>query len=59
MDWVFAAHAQSARQDWEKAAGGKQQFEVASVREDKDGGGSYSNFELDWRKQCVLGDGQE
>ncbi len=32
---------------WEKAAGGKQQFEVASVRENKTGGPSYSNFSLD------------
>lgn len=38
--------AQNPEQDWETAAGGKQQFEVASVREDKDGGGPYSNFEL-------------
>jgi hypothetical protein len=39
--------AQSAEQDWEKAAGGKQQFEVASVRENKAGGDSNSNFTLD------------
>jgi uncharacterized protein (TIGR03435 family) len=39
--------AQSAEQDWEKAAGVKQQFEVASVRENKSGGRSYSNFSLD------------
>jgi len=32
---------------WEKVAGGKQQFEVASVRENKSGGQSYSNFSLD------------
>src|ERR1019366_6518515 len=43
----MSAHAQSAEQDWEKAAGGKQQFEVASVRENKGGGRSYSNFSLD------------
>ncbi len=41
------AHAQSAAQDWVKAAGGKQEFDVASVRENKSGGGSYSNFPLD------------
>jgi uncharacterized protein (TIGR03435 family) len=39
--------AQSAEQSWEKAAGGKQQFEVASVRENKSGGPSHSNFSLD------------
>jgi uncharacterized protein (TIGR03435 family) len=38
--------AQGPEQDWEQAAGGKQQFEVASVRENRSGGGSYSNFEL-------------
>src|ERR1035441_4242598 len=43
----ISAHAQSTEQDWEKAAGGKQQFEVASVRENKSGGPSYSNFSLD------------
>ena len=43
----IAAHAQSAGQDWEKAAGGKQEFEVASVREDNIGGNSYSNLTLD------------
>jgi len=41
------ANAQSPEQDWEKAAGGKQEFEVASVRENKSGGGAYSNFTLD------------
>lgn len=40
------AHAQNADQDWEKAAAGKQQFEVASVRENKNGGSSSSNFDL-------------
>jgi uncharacterized protein (TIGR03435 family) len=39
--------AQGAVQDWQEAAGGKQSFEVASVREDKAGGESYSNFDLD------------
>jgi uncharacterized protein (TIGR03435 family) len=39
--------AQSFKQDWEKAAGGDQQFEVASVRENKSGGSSYSNLTLD------------
>ncbi|MGA8086199.1 MAG: TIGR03435 family protein [Terracidiphilus sp.] len=43
----FSVRAQSTKQDWEKAAGGKQQFEVASVRENKSGGPSYSNFSLD------------
>jgi uncharacterized protein (TIGR03435 family) len=39
--------AQVADTNWEKTAGGKQEFEVASVREDKGGGRSYSNFSLD------------
>lgn len=39
--------AQSVDQDWEKAAGGKQSFEVASVREDRADGQSQSNFDLD------------
>lgn len=43
----LSASAQSAQQDWEKAAGAKQQFDVASVRENKSGGPSYSNFSLD------------
>jgi uncharacterized protein (TIGR03435 family) len=43
----ISIHAQSAEQDWEKAAGDKQQFEVASVRQNKNGGPSYSNFSLD------------
>jgi hypothetical protein len=43
----ISVRAQVAGQDWEKAAGGKQQFEVASVRENKTGGNSYSNFTLD------------
>ena len=42
-----SVRAQDAGQGWEKAAGGKQQFEVASVREDKAGGDSSSNFTLD------------
>jgi uncharacterized protein (TIGR03435 family) len=32
--------------DWEKAAGGKQQFDAASVREDKASGPSRSNVDL-------------
>jgi uncharacterized protein (TIGR03435 family) len=43
----ISAPAQSGEQDWEKAAGGKQQFEVASVRESKPGGHSDANFTLD------------
>ena len=43
----ISVRAQSAEQSWEKAAGGKQQFEVASVRENKAGGNSSSNFALD------------
>ncbi|HTW81586.1 MAG TPA: TIGR03435 family protein [Terracidiphilus sp.] len=39
--------AQSSEQTWEQAAGGKQQFDVASVRENKSDGRSYSNFSLD------------
>jgi uncharacterized protein (TIGR03435 family) len=38
---------QSLEESWEKAAGGKQQFEVASIRENKSGGPSHSNFSLD------------
>lgn len=40
-------HAQGAAPDWEKAAGGRQEFDVASVREDKTGAPSHSNFSLD------------
>ena len=40
-------HAQSAAPGWEKAAGGRQEFDVASVREDKTGAPSHSNFSLD------------
>ncbi len=43
----ISTRAQSPEQGWEKAAGGKQQFEVASVRENKGDGGSESNFTLD------------
>ena len=43
----ISAGAQSSEQDWENAAGSKQQFEVASVRQNKSGGSSYSNFSLD------------
>ncbi len=39
--------AQSAEQDWEKAAGGKQEFDVASVREVKGDEPSSSSFPLD------------
>ena len=42
-----ALHAQDAEQDWEKAAGGKQHFEVASVRKDAAVGPSRSNIGLD------------
>ncbi len=40
-------HAQAAVPDWQKAAGGTQEFDVASVREDKTGAPSHSNFSLD------------
>ena len=40
-------HAQNSDRDWEKAAGGKQQFEVASVREDRGNAAGTSNFPLD------------
>ncbi|MEO6816551.1 MAG: TIGR03435 family protein [Edaphobacter sp.] len=43
----ISVRAQGPEQDWEKEAGGKQQFEVASVREDKLDGQSSSNFMLD------------
>jgi uncharacterized protein (TIGR03435 family) len=43
----ISVSAQNAEQDWEKAAGGRQEFEVASVRANKSGGPSYSNFSLD------------
>lgn len=39
--------AQGTGQSWEAAAGGRQEFEVASVRENKSDGQSYSNFALD------------
>ena len=39
--------AQSTDEGWENAAGGKQSFEVASVRKNADGGRPYSNFSLD------------
>ncbi|HEV2647417.1 MAG TPA: TIGR03435 family protein [Acidobacteriaceae bacterium] len=39
--------AQDAVRDWESAAGGKQQFAVASVRENTTGDDSTSNFTLD------------
>jgi uncharacterized protein (TIGR03435 family) len=39
--------AQSPQPDWEKAAGGKQSFDVASVRENNSGGAHSSNVNLD------------
>jgi uncharacterized protein (TIGR03435 family) len=39
--------AQAADKEWEKAAGGRQSFEVASVRQNKNGERSHSNFSLD------------
>jgi uncharacterized protein (TIGR03435 family) len=39
--------AQGPVQDWEKAAGGRQEFDVASVRQDKTDAPSRSNFSLD------------
>jgi uncharacterized protein (TIGR03435 family) len=52
-------HAQGAEQNWEKAAGGKQSFDVASVREDNAGGQSYSNFNLDnGNAYSVIGKGE-
>jgi hypothetical protein len=44
--------AQSMGADWEEAAGGKQQFEVASVREDKVAGRSSSSYSLDNGNAC-------
>jgi uncharacterized protein (TIGR03435 family) len=44
---AISVRAQGPEQDWEKAAGGKQQFEVASVRENKLDGQSSGNFALD------------
>lgn len=41
------AQTANAPSDWEKAAGGKREFEVASVRENRTGGSSHSNFSLD------------
>src|ERR1700761_5547227 len=43
----ISVRAQGIGQDWEKAAGGRQQFEVASVRMSRSGGQSNSNFMLD------------
>lgn len=39
--------SQSTAPDWQKAAGGRQEFDVASVRENKTGAPSHSNFSLD------------
>jgi uncharacterized protein (TIGR03435 family) len=44
---VGLLRGQSLEESWEQAAGGKQQFEVASVRESKSDGPSSSNFSLD------------
>ena len=44
---AVSVRAQDGGQGWEKAAGGPQQFDVASVRESKLGGSSNSNFTLD------------
>ena len=41
------AHAQREADNWEKVAGGRQEFDVASVRENREGGSSYSNMMLD------------
>jgi uncharacterized protein (TIGR03435 family) len=41
------ANAPNTPPGWEKAAGGKQEFEVASVREEKSGAEPHSNFSLD------------
>jgi uncharacterized protein (TIGR03435 family) len=45
-------HAQSSAADWEKAAGGKMSFDVASVKQNKSGpppsgGNPHTNFPLD------------
>jgi uncharacterized protein (TIGR03435 family) len=45
--WTAPLRAQSSAPDWQKAAGGQQEFDVASVREDKTGAPSHSNFSLD------------
>ena len=49
LDAVLRAQNPSAdpNRDWENAAGGKQEFEVASVREDIGGGPPTSSFPLD------------
>jgi uncharacterized protein (TIGR03435 family) len=44
---VLPLRAQSSEPDWVRAAGGKQSFEVASVRQDLNGGSSYTNIALD------------
>jgi uncharacterized protein (TIGR03435 family) len=41
------AQATAAMPDWQKAAGGKMEFEVASVRQNASGGRPRSNFSLD------------
>lgn len=41
------AQATAAMPDWQKAAGGKMEFEVASVRQNASGARSHSNFSLD------------
>ncbi len=45
--WTAPLHAQSSAPDWQKAAGGTQEFDVASVRQDRTGTPSHSNFSLD------------
>lgn len=42
-----SGNVQGADRDWEAAAGGRQSFDVASVREDKGDDRSSSNFSLD------------
>jgi uncharacterized protein (TIGR03435 family) len=45
--WDVPLRAQATVQEWQKAAGGRQEFEVASVRENKSDGQTSSNFSLD------------
>jgi uncharacterized protein (TIGR03435 family) len=44
---VVIGLGQTAEANWEKAAGGRQEFDVASVRQETGEGRSYSNFSLD------------
>ena len=41
------AQSENSPPDWQQAAGGKLEFDVASVRQNKSDGPSYSNFSLD------------